>query len=257
MRGPLAWHMKHGSCLVTHEAWELSSDQQQVARIVWPGCHNRQRLTRCEVTTDVTCDMASSGGSRLAHNMGPRRKTLQSASEFFHSKVSCTNPVSTGNLSLGVQNKHEVRHSKWKQNYEYLGFSLTEREIILFQNPATDISIGKQNSNKICVKASHQIKTRCILMVSLLFKWPQDWALLRPLRSTRCELCSVLPCTMQRAHSQVIITRGESHILNISKTLNIELRLHFLIGKQNMRMGSLGLGLDTGTRNNYAFKICL
>ena len=45
---------------------------------------------------------------------------------------------------------------------------MTEREIILFQNPATDISIGKQNSNKICVKASHQIKTRCILMASLL-----------------------------------------------------------------------------------------
>ena len=55
---------------------------------------------------------------------------------------------------------------------------------------------------------------------------------------------------MQRAHSQVIRTTGESYILNISKTLNIELRLHFLIGKQNMRMGSLGLGLDTGTRKN-------
>ena len=35
---------------------------------------------------------------------GSRRKTLQSASEFFHSKVSCTNPVSTGNLSPGGQN---------------------------------------------------------------------------------------------------------------------------------------------------------
>ena len=62
--------------------------------------------------------------------------------------------------------------------------------------------------------------------------------------------CGVLPCTMQRAHSQVIRTSRESHILNISKTLNIELRLHFLIGNQNMCMTSMGLGLDTRTRNN-------
>ena len=239
--------MRHGSCLVTSSRLLVSCDPGVITGRGSPGVRWPH--------TYVTWRHGTRGQS--AHNMGPRRKTLQSASEFFHSKVSCTNPVSTGNLSLGVQNKHEVRHSKWKQNYECLGFSLTEREIILFQNPATDIMIGKQNRHKMSVKASNSNKNKMYSDGFITFKWPQDWALLRPQRSTWCELSSVLPCTMQRAHSQVIITRGESHILNISKTLNIELRLHFLIGKQNMRMGSLGLGLDTGTRNNYAFKICL
>ena len=228
------------SCLVTSSRLWVSCDPGVITGRGSPGVRWPH--------TYVTWRHGTRGQS--AHNMGPRRKTLQSASEFFHSKVSCTNPVSTGNLSLGVQNKHEVRPSKWKQNYECLGFSLTEREIILFQNPATDIMIGKQNRHKMSVKASNSNKNKMYSDGFITFKWPQDWALLRPQRSTWCELSSVLPCTMQRAHSQVIITRGESHILNISKTLNIELRLHFLIGKQNMRMGSLGLGLDTGTRKN-------
>ena len=68
-------------------------------------------------------------------------------------------------------------------------------------------------------------------------------------RLARGAQCCVLPCTMQRAHGQVIRTSRESQILNISKTLNIELRLHFLIGNQNMCMTSMGLGLDTRTRN--------
>ena len=45
----------------------LASDQQQVARIVWPGCHNRRRLTRCEVCWPQMWhgDMSSPGGSQL------------------------------------------------------------------------------------------------------------------------------------------------------------------------------------------------
>ena len=53
------------------------------------------------------------------------------------------------------------------------------------------------------------------------------------------EVSSELPCTMLGAQGQVIRTSRGSQILNISRTLNIELRLHFLLGNQNTHKANM------------------
>ena len=69
---------------------------------------------------------------------------------------------------------------------------MTEREIILFQNPATDILIGKQNRREICVKASHSNKNKMYSDGFITFRMTSG---LGPTSSSEKHLVRASQCT--------------------------------------------------------------